>query len=386
MTTGTKTEDSYRTYTFNNQVLNLLTRVEKSWSGMDGRSNLVNPWDCMIEKTIYKVWSPDGGTIYPFTFNASGNAPFIGNMSINLMNDAYDQFRNSDFQGDTFIAEGKESAEMIAGRSKDFVKLVKKLFGGRWKEIMRDLSNPLKRDKIADTLSSLWLEYQYGWAPLIGDIQSGMKTFQDMGSFSPEVLVKPKFYAKDVKVYNDSAIKGRIITTHSVQRVLTGSGTPSNYLPDHFGFSPFPFELYEIFNSDDVFRKKQIAFASALSRFDTTRYSDTGWNLLPLSFVFDWFVPIGDYFTALEGLKNVEWKSGWETIKTARKCIVDDLVGHENGFMETGLTHHAITFSRRPLNDLTVAPPVFKPLSKALSPTHIANAVALAIGFRKVFR
>lgn len=101
------------------------------------------------------------------------------------------------------------------------------------------------------------------------------------------------------------------------------------------------------------------------------------WELIPYSFVVDWFLPIGSY---LENLNQIPTLSGrFLTIKSTR---------YQGG--NVGKTSSPVNWTKIPTigqfylkidrtvsSSLAVPKPQFNKLSDAMSPTRIWNAIAL---------
>lgn len=77
----------------------------------------------------------------------------------------------------------------------------------------------------------------------------------------------------------------------------------------------------------------------ALSQLGVTNPLATAWELLPLSFVADWLLPIGDFLSALTGPLGTEFVSGFEDKVIEISTSVDFCQGGWPTF-ESGVTPH----------------------------------------------
>lgn len=103
------------------------------------------------------------------------------------------------------------------------------------------------------------------------------------------------------------------------------------------------------------------------------------WEVVPYSFVVDWFLPVGSYLSAwgvipaLKGrfltISKGSWK-GARFVKTSPFPLGRPAAG-------SGLRDRYLRYSRVPSGGLSVPAPTFNKLPKALSPAHLYNAVAL---------
>jgi len=108
------------------------------------------------------------------------------------------------------------------------------------------------------------------------------------------------------------------------------------------------------------------------------------WNAIPLSFVVDWFLPIGDYLQARAFASHLVgtfvtstkyWKEArnLQSVGTIRPDVFDP----------NSCFHTEGTFTRAVGSSLRVGRPEFKPLGVFSSWQRAATAVALISGFRK---
>lgn len=98
------------------------------------------------------------------------------------------------------------------------------------------------------------------------------------------------------------------------------------------------------------------------------------WELLPFSFVADWFIPIGSYLEARSITKMV---TGLYT--TSDKMESKKYPAKSAAFLsQPRASSFDVVYVRSAPGDAPKLPsPVFKPLSQALSVGHVKNAIAL---------
>lgn len=145
--------------------------------------------------------------------------------------------------------------------------------------------NEYKRDPVS-AASNTWLEVQYGWRPLLNDAYGAAQAFaaHNLGE-SP----------KRVKV--------------------SASGQQSVVIPF---MSKLGLET-KVLNNDYTVRVRRVAelqvsspvFATA-SALGLTNPLSLAWNLLPFSFVVDWFIPIGTF------LGNLDATAGMQLVRGTR--------------------------------------------------------------------
>lgn len=188
----------------------------------------------------------------------------------------------SGFHPGIFAAEAPKAIEMIFDASKQLRLGLVSLAKGNWRGIIRNLGRPtealygrarysyLSFQEGKMSLSQAWLAFQYGWKPLIGDLEDGAAyiayAIEGQGaSLGRRVSTRKTFE----RVSKDTPGSGNVAfcfrkTTHQVQYVINDVKTS--------GLSKLP----------------SLASAAAVA-----------WEILPYSFVCDWVVPIGSYLQAL---------------------------------------------------------------------------------------
>jgi len=272
-------------------------------------------------------------------------------------------WRASSFDLGVAIGEGRESAEMIVGRLNDIVKAASALRKRNLGGALRHLSHVPRRNRrnaaalLGDStnlLSSVWLELQYGWIPLIKDIAAAAEM----------VKLKP-----------------------TINRVKARSSNRGDAHPAT-GFLP-PSRL-QLFNNDR--RLQQVVIVSStpsfMERLGLSDPQSIVWELTPFSFVVDWFSPIGDYFKTLHAVTTMPVTTVIQTFSSKQSCIVRVLPGDRNISSQTCLSggaasHNIFSMDRSIYPTMPLAwlasTQVPRNISESWDPSikRIANAVAL---------
>lgn len=210
----------------------------------------------------------------------------------------------------------------------------------------------------AKDVSGRWLELQYGWLPLISSVHDASQAYA-------AITDGPR----------------KMVFTSSCKRKTTyyylGPGDGVNATQDFIDRRSYMFE-----QTEDLSIPRSLGLENPLS---------VAWELIPWSFVVDWFVPIGTY---LENLNQIpKLKGRWlvsrklSTASGYRWWWQGDYpyCGYHGGHRYHVLTHKVdkgrsgAYVSRGVLSSpLEVPKPKFVPLSGALNPRRIWNAIALA--------
>lgn len=194
----------------------------------------------------------------------------------------------SGFHPGIFVAEMPKTLQMIFNAATRLRHGVVAASKGDWRTIVRNFGVPPGHNGLANlkhstislhagkkSLASLWLEIQYGWKPLLSDIESGAAAIADALHGNQKnrtrLCARSSFVKTSIKLPTGNSL-GHVkrITTHKVQYVITQlSSSPPTALPS-------------------------IPSVAAVA-----------WEIVPYSFVVDWVAPIGDYLQALRTSKDL---------------------------------------------------------------------------------
>lgn len=350
-------------------------------------------------------WSLDSGSACA-AYIGSGTSPISGGTAYNLLPrihadmadtfSANDQIANlgklreriagSSFNAGVALGEAPRALSMIGDTAKQIysaLKLVKRgkpvaaakvLFGtnklktsplpgkgvraGRT-AIHRDGKTIVVQDG-QHAVASNWLALQYGWMPLVSDIYDGA-------------------------VFIDHQLRNPVVHRVSATRYANGS-MAGNYGDIYLTTTPAWIRK----------QHRQISsqrIVALLKEKDTIRLSgltdpaSVAWELLPYSFVVDWFIPIGNYLHA-KALANA--LTG--TFVTTRRRIITGtgkLPTAKAGWtMDSKLKYSGnqstyVKIVRTVSTSLSIPLPEVKPLGQVASWAHALNGVALLTSLRK---
>lgn len=224
-----------------------------------------------------------------------------------------------------------------------------------------------RRNAVAGTnlLAELWLEYRYGWLPLLNSISSSMGAFSQYMARNPRI-VSVSASAKEttrstVDIFFNPSSPLPPAKVGSEQRVTT---TKLRMGLHYHASSPM---------------------VALFSQLGLTNPVALGWELVPFSFVVDWFLTIGQAFNALSAFDGLTFHSGYRTLFTKEELSVT--TSWSGGFgddnyeytedMGSSFNGKAVRMDRSPLLGFPSAqlPTVKNPFSFI----HTANAVALLV-------
>lgn len=277
------------------------------------------------------------------------------NKEIALAGKLREKIAGTDFNAGVFLGEGREALSLITSsawriggalralRRFDFVSAERFLVEGT----VRSGAAAKARSKArwTDNLSSNWLQLQYGWLPLLKDVHDG-------AGFIAHHLSAP---------------------LQQVVRVSVSDRTPGTWTST----SPSFYRLDRPEFVNQVWIKATIREKSVVALSGLMDPLSIAWELMPYSFVVDWFIPIGNYLQARQldsGINATYVVSRLRRAEGQGVCILSSYVAEKKSAIKVW------DFSRTVSTTFSVPRPAFKPLSKVASWQHAANAVALLTG------
>lgn len=217
----------------------------------------------------------------------------------------------------------------------------------------RGIENPADR----------WIAWQYGWAPLINDVMTGLDFLKT------------------------EAIKGDL--------EMTAQGTHTEALPGNWGFSPGPrtFIPLKVLSADNK-RSVRVSVRYRVNdeqarnwvRFSIENPLYTGWVATPFSFLVDWLIPVGDWLNSASSMMGTEFVDGY---MTHRGQVNSEIEGNLRTLTFSGLYLSTSHPARKPKVRYELMlikrtrlfswprPELYVNTSPFRSPTRLLNAVAL---------
>lgn len=234
--------------------------------------------------------------------------------------------------------------------------------------------NPIsKRLSASKPLASNWLELQYGWKPLLQDIEGSMR------SLAHYVQDRPFIRTVRVSANSEDQISWPVEFRNQAS---DGTGIPAAWPAIGHGY-----RLTQCTSRLVVRFSLQDNLKALMSQTGFTSPVNLAWEILPYSFVVDWFLPVGPYlesFSAFEGMIFLDGS------RTSFQRVTDFAGVSFNGGLVRSPTYTSrvrarygreyVTVTREKLTAFPSATvPEFK---NPFSATHALNALAL---LRSVF-
>lgn len=233
------------------------------------------------------------GTVYPGFFDDDGEfvrayTPEDSQLSSaqNLTKRKLAKHLSSKWKGLTFLGELRESLKMIRNPAESLRGLVMDYYKSMASKHNRALKRGRKSyNDFTKTIADSWLEHSFGWAPLIGDVSSGYDAFRAAAARTPYETFK--FNAKaEGKLRSYTFVSGsghfnwrdevsvRDSSTCRISGAIRNSLDLSCRLVEEFGLWP-------------------------------AEVVPTAWELVPWSFLVDYFTNVGDVLDSWATFRRV---------------------------------------------------------------------------------
>lgn len=212
--------------------------------------------------------------------------------------------KQNTFQGSVFVGEMLQTIKLISNpagtlrKSVDYYLRDTRNTVKRLKKSAKRLGKKRHRAAITNAIRDTWLEYQLGWAPLLSDIDSGAQAL-----------------AESTTQYWDPTFESVRAVGVDESRLYQGKYSIPNAQIAYFEADMFSTSRVTVryiscigVGSYQLSNLKRVGFAPS-------DFLPTVWELIPYSFVIDYFTNIGDIIQAASlARSSVRW-----TVKTVRK-------------------------------------------------------------------
>lgn len=222
--------------------------------------------------------------------------PLLSNIGIpvSAVNRLYDKVVESVQEGPsgellTSALEWKSSLRMITARAVTLRRAYKALRSFNLPEVARLLSLSTRQRKLVEGRirkyssferpTQLWLEYWMGWAPLMGDIALALETLTKAPPLNQRINVGVTFRDSKRIVYDNSSYGSYQVDAKETNGTLAfyGKATITNH---------------------NLHLANTLGFANPIA---------TAWQLIPFSFIVDWFTNVGQVLSSLSAFAGVSF-------------------------------------------------------------------------------
>jgi hypothetical protein len=221
---------------------------------------------------------------------SAGSFPSVYQQGIRVQNKLVKKLNKRDIDLGVALGEARETAAFVQSAAL-------RLYGAYHAARKRDVSGMLKalgvsrtsnakRQQLRDiphAAADVWLEYSYAVRPLLADVYGAVSALEKRHKRPEVVKTRARVTNElDHKMATSGVNPGSADIEWSLQGTLTSSIELS----------------FEIANP----------FLYTLSQLGLTNPMNVAWELVPFSFVVDWFIPIGSWFDGLvppQGISSV---------------------------------------------------------------------------------
>jgi len=253
------------------------------------------------------------------------------------------------------LAEARKTSDLILGKANQLYRAYRAFRRLRFREVARILN--ITPGRVHNT----WLEYKYGWMPLLMDVKNAAEFFaqQSLGGRTVEFTA-----SGSAKREAEKTVK-----------------TDSSYSPGSYNHSTIK-----------VTRTVKVKIWCRIDNPATNQMQQLGltnpalyvWETIPFSFVFDWFCSVGDYLTALSSLHGVSVKKAMKSSLTTYDYVYGGVWKQYAAPVQPGLVKRAgsgtvigsgRTYERSPISIDTSS--LYPPTSSKLSFQQMVSGLAL---------
>lgn len=274
--------------------------------------------------------------------------------------------KDQKFHAGIFIAEGRRNVRLVRDTASSIATNIRSFKRGLGTAFWRDLishATPRRAlessNRATRSAAQKWLAVQYGWRPLLADISNGLDACAELFEEStPTIAVHAR--AKEV---NSSILK-------TTTAVTSGCGWDIKRTTVHQAHCRLDF----------VLNLPELATASQLGLLNPF---EIVWELVPFSFIVDWFVPVSQWLGTLDAGFGWTFKGGSVSqISRAEDFGAKRYISHSSvkAFKGNPLMLKAFRFTRSVFTSTPVPAPYYR---DPFSVERALNAIAL---LRVLFR
>lgn len=309
-----------------------------------------------VRRTRLSDGHVDEGYVGPIDVTYSQARVWDSNDEIALIGNLTSQIKNgATWNAGIFVGELGKTVDSITSRVRTLTDAVRATRRGDWRRAVSALrSKPRRTPRTVVTPGNaswyeLWLELRYAWRPLIKDIYDLSESIQKRD------LPRKKLFRVQLQ------IPRTVNTSVPFYSNVTGKGGYLKAIKATISEKPFSFPEYlGLYNPESVV-----------------------WELVPLSFVADWFIPIGRYLEVRSDLQGVQGEYvrttyDWYRGRILHKDVSPDAAyswstSDESGYVASMNIARTLSFV------LSVPLPSFRSPGFESRPARLLDAIALLV-------
>lgn len=302
----------------------LTSGKRRSWSGDDGKATSFagspavkwNNYTCTFEEWfraslsfVLPYWKqrtlPSDGTIttgaYTYTpgFGFGSTISWTSNAQLKLLEKLLEKVKSHDFDLAVNLGQMHQTVDLLSSNLRKLGLAALALKRGQFSAAARQLGAKPRGTRLKTTdVSGRWLELQYGWLPLLGDSHEAAKAFEAISKGQRKQIYR---------------------TSYTLESIKNGSQSPTLF------DIPYVERLTRYIQYECA---EELGVARQLGLLDPL---SVAWELLPWSFVIDWFIPIGAYLDSVNQIPSLKGRFLTTEVRR-REALGRNLVGIKPAF------------------------------------------------------
>lgn len=263
--------------------------------------------------------TPQYGTVVWTPFDAGYGLPAIDTSILNrLETQVMNKLASVNVNVGVEVAESRQTLRMLANCARSAAAAFKAVKRGDAGGLARALGASDKKGfmpNFGDAIGKRRLEFEYGWKPLIQTTYNLVDTFQK-GLKRAQILSARKMHSDSYPVsdalgnpYQVSSVSGTSKRIHIVK----------------------------------IFASPKSESLDALGQLGLTNPAGILWELVPYSFVADWFIPVGDILQAASLTMSMNCLGGYKAAFQEQSISTVEYITEEYGFPDSFRGSKAIT-------------------------------------------
>lgn len=243
-------------------------------------------------------------------------APYDINVQ-DAINNAFGNINVGQLQALVMAGEGRETLRHLAHTFRRFVGIFRALKKGRWSRLAPRTLRKYRRQRgykkalaLLDFFGEAWMEARYAWRPLLIDAHHAIKLLQGKG------LLTPRQTFRGYNFYDDSSYQNFFVQNELGQHVQVYGQLVHSTLANAGVLCEATTEI------------------PSLAQVSGLNLADAAWDLIPFSFVVDWFLNIGGLLYNLRPSGSYKVRGQWVTVTDTATFAGSLTVVHGDGTQE----------------------------------------------------
>lgn len=233
------------------------------------------------------------------------------------------RIKDEQWNAAVMLREMKDSVDLIASSARKLQNAMLCAVRKDWKGVAYWLGVPLKKFKDGTKPAEAWLEFHFGWAPIVSDMVDAANFLATVGEHKPRLRVAAGARIKDTGTAKNTTLR------------IPGGNTL-------FG-GDWP--LTQKIRLETLTDYKVICWYELdqgwlrdLSKIGFTNPVSLIYNTTAFSWLFEWLIPLGEVLSGLDATIGLKFLSGTETTyrEASLKVVGDPVINIKAGTMYPG--------------------------------------------------